>query len=780
MSKIIYESIVKLETNKLGTGFYVGDRFILTCNHVIPKEENKIKVNDEELEVAKIHRDIERDVALIELKKKQRENYIKMVDVAIEDAYKWSTAGYPAFHRDSYYPLKDNKIVRILSTESVTCYDLMLTVEGGNFDSYAGFSGSPFIINNKVVGIICEEYFGESRAVGIHALSLYYFKNLLNMNSISIDESKVSKIGSNQIQVIEVPLEIEFSSYDTISALFFQPELNIDIPQIHNVWKNNDTTMQAKIDHLFEIGCKQQKSGLNKNPMFILMPEYAIQGVTGIERIMKYLEESEYDNQVAIGGVDGLKKEAIYILIEKSNINQRYKAEILEYINKQDELKWYNCLIVFVKTSKGVDYYIQPKINGSRKGVKYEALSEGRWILHFKTKKEPSLNFFAMFLDDWKGTYNEKKLLELLWEALGDYYGKIQARQHNLGFMLTKNMDEETEIFNVIENYMGNQSAMWDVYDSNAPILMVNDVANHIGSAIYAKDISKYKREDMTLPSYSRVKNCCDRVATNTYEKVIFREKREVIHAVEFTPPFRAICQEFPCKEPVIVHTIDGLLKNDVRYPALPNSVCGYQKIINDIIDKCDPESLLCLTVNDEALSKMLGVKHENRSNVIRHWDFDDVNYKLDYYFKYSNASYNSNCDYWDVRIYGDFFRNLIEVISLFEAADFGIEESVKVHGTFNIANMKYNLLLTRNLDKRRYIECDLSEKLFIDEGVTRLLVLHDEELELGMRTHSNGSFATFTDNSIVYYNSSVFKREFIKALHNREYGFDVRIMNNL
>lgn len=199
MSKTIYD---KLKANvckvlcddEHGTGFLISNELILTAFHVVDECE-KIKVtfdNKEELEVV-IHELIddtykELDIAILKLDKiVDFYKDIKIVDCDLIPNSKWISRGYPQVQDVTGTNLiqSGNIINQQLKELFEDKIDLQLDI-GQTFDSYKGLSGAPLVIGDMICGIINSELLERGISKQLNALSIKYFKKLLEELNISV------------------------------------------------------------------------------------------------------------------------------------------------------------------------------------------------------------------------------------------------------------------------------------------------------------------------------------------------------------------------------------------------------------------------------------------------------------------------------------------------------------------------------------------------------------------------------------------------------------------
>ena len=143
--------------SNMGTGFvvYKDDNgcFVLTCDHVL-NAVKEAKIDDFEIEV--IARDAVYDLALLYVGGLQEEPFIlkersKETSIDKEVFFK----GYSVFDKEYTQRTQDAKILKLNSNKKNQInYDKWEIIANENHFLTSGYSGSPLILNSKVIGVI--------------------------------------------------------------------------------------------------------------------------------------------------------------------------------------------------------------------------------------------------------------------------------------------------------------------------------------------------------------------------------------------------------------------------------------------------------------------------------------------------------------------------------------------------------------------------------------------------------------------------------------------------
>lgn len=214
MNEILNDIVFRIECgSKKGTGFLLNNQIALTAFHVVKEcSSNEIFAyfnNNGNPQTATLHSlSIEKykklDVALLSFADEFKcQNFIECADKELKVGDNWESRGFPAAKIETGTNLfgeanKINQILQVLQNDKINLHlDFQL-----KFNSYAGLSGAPLIVENKIVGIINVELLEIGQAKEIHALSLKYFKELLInvgvevLNIISTNDSQEDVSGT--------------------------------------------------------------------------------------------------------------------------------------------------------------------------------------------------------------------------------------------------------------------------------------------------------------------------------------------------------------------------------------------------------------------------------------------------------------------------------------------------------------------------------------------------------------------------------------------------------
>jgi hypothetical protein len=190
---------VQIEENiivRKGTGFFVSKNRILTCNHVIAKNDDEIifidnckNQNGQKLTAKVIEACPQTDYALLEIQEIfENEYFLELCDSEIIEEEEIKIFGYPEEGQgQDTGEILTGVILSVLKGHQ-TIQDVSLRIDGYNVNTgYGGFSGSP-VINNygQVTSIIKYE-----AARSLSSVSIKKAKSFLERNGISINPDQI-------------------------------------------------------------------------------------------------------------------------------------------------------------------------------------------------------------------------------------------------------------------------------------------------------------------------------------------------------------------------------------------------------------------------------------------------------------------------------------------------------------------------------------------------------------------------------------------------------------
>jgi len=188
------ECINKLDESDIefGTGFFVEKNIIITASHVI----NKYYTNPSEycINIIPINANKDKPIKVKKTIENKRNNYVSILELeeVVEEIIPLKfTSGYEIKRDDSYFifghPLCkrtvgakiENKITTTINEYQSRKANWDLNLSDERVEDFDGFSGSPVVINNMLVGIVQTESKANGKTLSIGMSSIDIMKNFI-------------------------------------------------------------------------------------------------------------------------------------------------------------------------------------------------------------------------------------------------------------------------------------------------------------------------------------------------------------------------------------------------------------------------------------------------------------------------------------------------------------------------------------------------------------------------------------------------------------------------
>ena len=188
------ECVNKVDRNdiELGTGFFVDKNIVITASHVI----NKYYENPSEydINIIPVKANIDKAIKVKKTVGSERNNYISILEleetvetisplkftlgyeIKRDDMY--FTFGHPQSARKNGFSM-ENKVATTINEHQSRKIDWVLNLSGERLENFDGFSGSPVIIDNMLVGIIQTESLEGRTAISLGMTSIDIIRALV-------------------------------------------------------------------------------------------------------------------------------------------------------------------------------------------------------------------------------------------------------------------------------------------------------------------------------------------------------------------------------------------------------------------------------------------------------------------------------------------------------------------------------------------------------------------------------------------------------------------------
>lgn len=491
--KRIEECVVQIEcVNKfnkedveLGTGFFIEKDIIITASHVINKYyDNSL---DYLINVTPIKAKIDRKIKVGKVLECKRNNFVAILqleetvetinplkftlgyNIKREDEY--FSFGHPQCRRLVGYPIENKVATSINENQSKKVnWDLNLTSE--RVEDFKGFSGSPVIINNMLVGIVQTESEANGKTINIAMSSIdimnnyipekYYKKydEILEIQMLRDTSQKkiytIDDIDKRLLDSTEPSIGLEFFKIDDEE---FKERFSNDLSNnIYVVGKSREETLYCILNELkYNTNCnKVIVAGdieaweylRNKIDKAILIPDFYVGEIIAIKNninifiygedehctkpnkielkrrtrknIIKNLEKAGLYSGIAYNYVE--KTNGLFVPLKRKLLNGQYNIAPTWYSEKSDSFvtallcgKWTECegdkAVIKELSGKSYDEFMKE-------------------LLPFTKGEEP---FVIEILDYGKKRYQLANI-EIAWEYLDE---RIQKQIWNKFIVLS-------------------------------------------------------------------------------------------------------------------------------------------------------------------------------------------------------------------------------------------------------------------------------------------------------------------------------------------------------
>jgi V8-like Glu-specific endopeptidase len=328
------ELVIKVECGtKSGTAFFISKNRALTAYHIVigAKDNEIICIDNSGKKIkAKLSNKVTEqykklDIALLELEEEVTFAYeFSFTNYEeIKSGTNWVSRGFPSAKEisgDNILYGDSNIVNQQLKCLRNNKIDIELE-HSKKLSTYAGYSGSPLVINNSIAGIINQELLENGESKELTALSIKHFKELLIGECVEVKEKETSvcnplrKVLSNGW----FDRHIEKSVIDL--GVRYTPEVNVKIDvtkKLDALLKNNDFSENARKkfhSYLVEL-----------NNLVAHFSSYS-----AFEPSSK-----EYSNQSMIVDVISIKKQDVQNIFEDFSCNVDLTLDLCLLKNKAD------------------------------------------------------------------------------------------------------------------------------------------------------------------------------------------------------------------------------------------------------------------------------------------------------------------------------------------------------------------------------------------------------------------------------------------------------------
>jgi hypothetical protein len=219
---------------------------------------------------------------------------------------------------------------------------------------------------------------------------------------------------------------------------------------------------------------------------FTIFPEYSVPGIDGIALIEERIKRQSWpEGTVVMGGTDGLSK-AEFESLSGSENTFVVQADGLPGRIASDH--WINCTVIWIKSSQGVEKWLQPKIHPAwpEQNIRYQSMFQGNGVFVFKGMLESGAPFLFSTLTcfDWIALLEGKKIWRHLVESLSAIATNAGAELSlSWFFVLEHNPKPSHDDFLRDVSDFFNQTIITNVHRDRACVIFANSAGKDVPGA---------------------------------------------------------------------------------------------------------------------------------------------------------------------------------------------------------------------------------------------------------------------------------------------------------
>lgn len=550
----------------------------------------------------------------------------------------------------------------------------------------------------------------------------------------------------SDFNVETIQLASKLNARDSLGILIMQPMI-AEMLIFENRWKWKDggekSNQLSNLQKLMDLAQDSSLAGHNTETDIVIIPEYGIPGIEGLEAIKKRLIDSSIQNQIVIGGLDGIARSEYIDLLDDSSLSTSTKSNIERAIHRA---QWVNSAVIIEKADQAISVYLQPKFLPAAEEDN-TSMCLGNQLLVFKTSPVgefmPALCFFVPICFDWIGRQSLLGKLDSIVDQI-----KAIGRNASNAFWLIPVIQHNPQPYH--QDFMGSTSYrltsnMWrDVYDQRACVIMANTAS---------PDGIRYGQSAFIYPGRNEsLKQLARHTATSKKREFLsgcverrFRENAPVIHSVHYVPSTATSgCSGDPrdiFREAKLLCLDNSLsLICSRRWPLTETAICAYSKVLGDYLDRASSD----LEKSSEGLSDLRAVFRDNINRLVtimRGNNSDKIKNKMKLLCRWD--SYSDNCDNWEFDNEGRALENLVREQSIFSIAYDSFESEKLYHGVFSVNDRHHALMMIDGNQQKGHIELEREIAEGIKSGsispkrVDSLVVIGNTFPEQVFRRHS-------------------------------------------
>ena len=437
------------------------------------------------------------------------------------------------------------------------------------------------------------------------------------------------------MRVPEQQIDVTLSS-TSVKMLIAQPFLEFQAPlqEPFPLRPECAARLLTGIDKIFTVA-------RSFHPDFIVLPEFSLPGVAGVERVMRHISSPDVLHPIIlIAGVSGLPRDQYVRLCELQGV---IAPEAPNGPASVPQAEWINTSVTFVKNDHGTtSLWVQPKISPSwpEANIYHQAMFQGSVVRVFRARFDNDVpcRFLSVLCFDWIGRENGSAVPETLLRELNAAYRTAGSQQSvQWVFVLQHNPHPNHYTFlNSTNAFLTHTAAHPFVVRNDAAVVMVCTASSQIpartGQYGYSSLIFSPRAPFETkacLPTFatqsSRLRGSD---SLGTCKDSVFREMGECVHAAEVRIP-NFVVADSTDRTPALVHAEAHPFSGTVVDPRVPGSgVPAVVKWTNDELDSVPDLCTACFT--GTSLADQVRTSQNQMVTGYRHLRSQDLALRID------------------------------------------------------------------------------------------------------------------------------------------------------
>jgi hypothetical protein len=387
------------------------------------------------------------------------------------------------------------------------------------------------------------------------------------------------------------------------------------------------------VDHVFEMY-------VTFRPQIILIPEFTLPGVDGVERIINHLSTDTVDSPtIVVAGVSGLSKDEYSRLCALTLVSS---SDAVNAPNRVADTQWVNASVTFIKSNAGtLSLWIQAKIVPSwpEDNARYQSMFRGRVVRVFRAAFDNGVpcRFLSLLCYDWIGYEDGVAVPDIVLQQFGEASQKSGSQQDlQWAFVLQHNPTPNHHSFLGATTRFLTQNTHPFARRKDAAVLMIctaSSVKPARGGPYGYSSVICGPQAPFDVggcrPTFAtqsaRLRNS---TVLGTCKDAVFREMGECVHEATIRIP-NWVIPDVTDRTPALADAIVLPLLGAVEDPRIPgDAVAAVIKWTNDELD--DVPDLCAIYFAGAPIEEQLRAAQTATLNAYRHLPSQELAIRLD------------------------------------------------------------------------------------------------------------------------------------------------------